>query len=336
MMNKLLLGFALSACAGSWGHGFSLPQPEPYFNAMSPIFAYDPAYGALLGLAWFSYPTGEVTEATTTKDLSLVARFGPHGSLSYSQANPEFRGRWGYQANLGINNFYDYTTIPGSNEIDQKLAQLSLNGLFKVQYHLADALHLYSGPSVEWQNHETEGTQYSSYLTSGFVFDKRDNSINSQNGFYIEHAIDAMLPALTSDTDTFGVRLSHDSRGFYSVATGHTFALRGLAELSLGEGFESNVGGSELLRGYLAGQHSAPLMLATQAEYRFPIWSFIRGVTFVEAADLIDQENHQFLTTAGLGFRFGLPPDQSISVRWDLAVNDSGEWLSYVNFNQVF
>jgi outer membrane protein assembly factor BamA len=335
-MNKLFLGLALSACAGSWGHGFSLPQPEPYFNAISPIFAYDPAYGPLLGLAWFSYPTGEVAKATTTKDLSLVTRFGPHGALSYSQANPELKGRWGYQSQVGINNFYNYTTIPGSNEIDQKLAQLSLDGLFKVQYQLSDTLHLYSGPSIEWQHHEAEETQYSTFLTSGFVFDKRDNSINSQNGYYIDHTIDVMHPSLTSDTETAGMRLKHDSRVFYSFMHNQTLAIRGLAEASIGDGFASHIGGSELLRGYLAGQYSAPIMLATQTEYRFPIWSFIRGVTFVEAADLINDGKHQRLASAGFGFRFGLPPDQSMSIRWDLAVNDKGEWLSYVNFNQVF
>lgn len=335
-MKTLIAALAISLSALCAGQGFAIAKPEPYFTAMSPIFGYDPAYGTLIGLAWFSYPTGQDNSATTYKDLNLVTRIGPNGALNYGQRNQQVNGGWGYDIRFGLNNFYEYQTTPGSNEIAQTFNQLSLDSAMKATYQLTEKWSAYAGTINQWTSHEKDGQRTKNYLTSGLILDTRDHQLNSHRGVFVSQSVNLMPRDFCSYCETTSIQFKTDARAFVPLSERHTLALRTLVETANQGGLNSSVGGSELLRGYLAGQHTAPAMLAAQAELRFPIWSFIQGVTFLEAATLIDDKDREELASAGLGFRFGLPPDQSMSVRWDNAVNAHGQWLSYINFNQVF
>jgi outer membrane protein assembly factor BamA len=317
-------------------NGFPLPTPSPYFTAVSPIFGYDPAYGTLLGLAWFSYPTGDVEEASTERSMNFVARLGPHGSLNYNEKNSDWQGNWGYQYSAAVNNFYDYETLDNTNEIVSQSDQISLDASAHALLNLNEHWHTFVGPTVSTQKKKNITATASGYFSFGFVRDSRDNTVNSHSGSYVSQTINYQPSSLTTRTDSQSAQLKTDIRLFLPLSERSTFALKSIAETSFGDGFNSSIGGSEFLRGYLAGQYEAPTLLGTQLELRFPVWSFISAVAFTEAANLISSDSQELFSTAGLGFRFGLPPDQTMSVRWDNAVNDKGQWLSYVNFNQVF
>ena len=326
----------VSGATGVAAAPFSVPKPTPYFTAVSPIFGYDPAYGTLLGVAWFSYPTGAVDSAQTRKDLNLVMRMGPHGAVSYQQQMPNLIGDWGWDYRLSLNNFYDYTTAEQSTEILSESAQLTLAASTKARRHLSETTELYVGPAAHWQwQEQAEGTRQS-HLFTGITYDRRDNPINSHQGYRLNADLKYQAPAMTNLHQENSLQLTLDARYFVPVFAQQTVAVHAQLQGAHNQGFRSEAGGSELLRGYLGSQFTGEAMAAAQMEYRFPIWRFIRGVTFVDAVSLWNDHKSQSYKTAGAGLRFGLPPDQSMSVRFDIAVNDHGEWLSYVNFNQVF
>jgi outer membrane protein assembly factor BamA len=314
---------------------FSPPKPAPYFQAVSPIFGYDPAYGSLIGVAWFSYPTGEVESEQTRTDVNLVMRFGPHGSLSFHQQRPNLTETFGLYVGIGINNFYDYETAANSAEILNTSNQLTLSGFLTLRKPLTD--HLEARIGVHGKTNQTEfDTTNNGYLKTGLVLDARDNATNSHQGYYANLNFRFQPEWATNQSKASSAQLSLDTRLFLPINERSTVALRTLAQTSKGDGLLSQIGGSELLRGYLGGQFSGQHLFAAQSEVRFPLWSFINGVIFAETARVFQQAETLQLQSSGLGLRFGLPPDQSMSVRLDIALNDHGQWQSYVNFNQVF
>ena len=330
IISCLLLGSA-------WGNSaFPLPKPEPYFSAISPIFAYDPAYGALIGAAWFSYPTGQVDNATVNKDLNVVTRFGPHGALSYQQTMPDFNRHFGLDASFGINNFFDYETSSSRAEIESTSEQLSVHSAFKIRRRIAPKIELFTGAegSVQWQESESRNSHLNS--VTGLRWDSRNDALNTTRGTFIESSFRYLPAAFDTESGSSSWIWANDARLFLPFVGDSSFAFRQLTETSQGDSLRASAGGPELLRGYLGDQFDSASMLAGQAEYRFPIWSFIRGVTFYDVAWMIESQSDQTYQSAGFGFRFGLPPDQSISVRWDNAVNGAGQWQSIVNFNHVF
>ena len=96
------------------------------------------------------------------------------------------------------------------------------------------------------------------------------------------------------------------------------------------------MGGDSVLRGYVSDRFTADRYALLQQEIRFPIWGYVRGVAFAEAATLHHKNTWYSPYTYGAGLRFGLPPDGKMSVRVDIAQNDEGESNLYVNFNHIF
>jgi len=316
---------------------FNLPKPTPYFKAVSPIFGYDPAYGTLLGLAWFSYPTGEVEQAKTRKSLNLVLRFGPHGAVSYQQQMPELFGPVGLDFRLSANNFYDYDVQESDSTISNTYDQISVMGEIKLRYQINPKWQGYAGPHFDWQTHEQHNDDVSSgYGFIGIQRDSRDDKSNGHKGSLTTAEIKFQSGLMNSDSEQSSVQIRADGRWFIPLTERQTLAVHALAESSTGPGFVSEAGGSELLRGYFGQQFSSEHMLAGQLEYRFPVWRFIKGVTFIDTVNLFENDEADYHASAGLGFRFGLPPDQSMSVRWDIGFNEQGHVQTYVNFNQVF
>ncbi len=335
MKRKIAIMIAAVAISTS-AAPFSLPKPTPYFTAVSPIFGYDPAYGTLVGVAWFSYPTGQVDTAKTRRDLNLVMRLGPHGALNYQQQTPHLFGDWGWDYGVSLNNFYEYTTAKNANEILTESSQFTLSADTKIRRHFGEHAELYAGPAAHWQTLETGLDTASSYLFTGISYDQRDNPVNSHRGYRLNTELKYQAPAMNNQLDEHSLQLTFDGRYFVPLSQQQTLAFHALIQGSHNQGFNSDAGGSELLRGYLGGQLSGDKMMAGQVEYRFPIWRFIRGVTFIDTVSFLDDDQTRHYQSAGAGLRFGLPPDQSMSVRLDAAVNNNGEWLSYINFNQVF
>jgi outer membrane protein assembly factor BamA len=336
-MTRFLGILFVCLCTGALASPFKVPTPEPYFTAISPIFGYDPAYGTLAGVAWFQYPSGEVADAKTRQELMLVMRFGPHGTLSYHRNKPESFNNLGLDFSIGINNFYSYDTVDNSSEIDSTYDQLSLKGEVKLELPFDDRWKGYTGINGQWQEDEREPTTQSAVWLVGSTWDARNDSLNARSGHFFRTQLNLQPSFMTSEsTDSLSAQLATDGRWYFPIGDQSTVAVHALAEASVGEGLQSSVGGSELLRGYLGGQFTSQHLLAGQAEYRFPVWHFIKGVAFVDAANLINSDKTEYYSAVGAGLRFGVPPDQSMSVRLDVAVNDQGEMQMYVNFNQVF
>ena len=330
-LTPALLILVLSALLGVCNPAHS----QPYSHAISPVFGYDPAYGTLIGAAWFAYPSGENATVTDRKSLNLTMRFGPHGAFAFQHEQPELGRGWGLDYGFAADNFFQYETENDSTEILSTQDQLTLTADLRLRRSLTETISLYAGPYVETQWLDDRRNSQA-YLASGLTLDTRDDPVNSHRGLYAQTEIRWQPHQLTSEFNDDSGQLRADLRGFLPVTAQSTLALRAIAQTSEGPGLLSQIGGADLLRGYLGGQFEADRLAAAQTELRFPIWRFIRGVTFYEWAQFHSSDRWLTRQSGGLGFRFGLPPDQTMSVRWDIAVNDQQQWQSFVSFNQVF
>lgn len=335
MKNQILVLLLCGCLSVAMASPFSPPTPDPYFQAISPIFGYDPAYGTLLGVAWFSYPTGDVADEQTRTDLNLVMRFGPHGAFSIQQQRPKLTNVFGLNAGFGVNNFYEYETAINSTEILSTSDQLSVNGYLTLRKPFAENFEMQLGAHAKTK-HQAHQFSTAGYVKTAIVLDMRDNPVNSHEGLFTDLNLKVQPAWAINQSDSGSTQLTLDARWFVPVSNQHTLALRSLLQTAKGDGLVSQVGGSELLRGYLGGQFEGQHLVAAQSEFRFPVWNFIKGVAFAESARVFQVSDTLQLQSAGLGLRFGLPPDHSMSVRLDIAVNDYGQWQSFVNFNQVF
>lgn len=335
MKHAMILTSALLFSPVALSAPFSIPQPIPYFSAVSPIFGYDPAYGSLLGIAWFSYPTGEVPEAMTHTQLNVIARLGLHGSASFSQQRPKQWGNVGWDYSFGLNNFFDYSTTGGSTLITEQSEQVTLATQQILRFPLTQQWQLFSGANANHKWVEDNNTEYQADVFTGVRLDSRNNPYNPSTGLFIENSVHVQPASFNNQVDALGLQWRADARLFASPFSNQVIALRLVAELANDAGLVSQAGGSELLRGYLGDQFNGSKLYSAQAEYRLPIWSFISGVAFTDSA-LIGDSSLAYYSSQGVGLRFGLPPDQSMSVRLDVARNQLGEFNSYVSFNQVF
>ena len=241
------------------------PKPEPYLRAFSPVFGYDPAYGTLLGLAWFSYPSGQIPQETARKNLNLVMRIGPHGSVSYAHQQPDFSDSFGLDYALSANNFFDYETGPDSTEILSTQEQQTLSGDIRLRRALSDPLEMFAGPHIEsrWQ---AAKNHWQGYVYGGLQRDQRDDPVNSDQGTFVQTELRWQPPALNNSQTTASWQWRNDARWFIPVRSEQTLALRALAHVGSGPALNSRLGGSEILRGYLGGQFEADTLVAGQAD----------------------------------------------------------------------
>ena len=90
----------------------------------------------------------------------------------------------------------------------------------------------------------------------------------------------------------------------------------------------ATIGGDRLLRGYARSRYLAKNVVATQAEYRFPVWRRFSMVAFTGVGDVFDKtadlELDKLKYTIGTGLRFALNPEEKINIRVDAGYGREG------------
>ena len=96
------------------------------------------------------------------------------------------------------------------------------------------------------------------------------------------------------------------------------------------------LGGQDLVRGVRRNMFRDNVMMALQAEFRFPIWRFIRFHVFAGIGDVYNTDHWHWATPKvgyGLGLRVGIN-DAKINVRFDIARNNIyKEWNTWESYS---
>jgi len=185
---------------------------------------------------------------------------------------------------------------------------------------------------------------YNGFVTSGFglvyLFDSRNNVINSNRGAYLEISTLACNPTFGSQY-TFN-NLSIDARKFVPVGRGQVLAFQGLLNHNQGDvpwRQTAAMGGFSMMRGYYLGRHRDKNYLAFQAEYRLHIYKFF-GMAFFAATGQVAPEMEkikasEFKFAGGTGFRFQVDKKERVNLRFDIGYG-GGQPGYYLTIGEAF
>lgn len=331
----------------------SVSWAEPSTKVTVPIYAYDPTLGNIIGAALFMYPAENVfntqPESPEYHEYYVVGSVGGKGDPAMA-LDANFLKKDVYQTldltlKTSASNFYSLEVESNEDDADtwiQDNNNLSLGAEGAVPV-IGD---IESFASVTWtwkditDSERTLPDDTESHYTdfsAGVQWDTRNNLYNTTDGWFVRAGGSWAPEALATEKEwdsTTG--LFTEGRIYFPLQYQSSTATRLMWASKEGNIWDHELGGGELLRGYEGGRFRADNFIAGQQEVRFPVWRFIKGVAFVEAAQFEYDGQDYSAATAGGGLRFGLPPDQTISIRVDLAVTDQGESNIYVNFNQAF
>ncbi|MFC1611041.1 BamA/TamA family outer membrane protein [Myxococcota bacterium] len=173
------------------------------------------------------------------------------------------------------------------------------------------------------------------------VWDNRDNNLATYRGG--RHGLKAIFyhGALGSAQDFSAFEV--DSRHFFQLFGEHVLALQLLARFKTGDvpaARISKLGGEVMLRGFFAGRFNARHLIATQAEYRFPIWWRFRGAAFLGVGRVANRLSRFVLAdlkvAGGAGLRYALIPEDRANLRLDVGYTNTGDLNFYFVFAEAF
>jgi hypothetical protein len=188
------------------------------------------------------------------------------------------------------------------------------------------------------------GSEDGSVIGAGLLLtrDTRNNTIFPSGGSY--HQVSATLFGgwLGSSYD-FGEYVL-DLRKYMSPVEGHVLAVRALGQWTSGTApfdLMPQLGGDVLLRGYYQGRFRDRQLLASQVEYRAPIWWRVGLVGFAGAGQVApslgDFTWSGFKVSAGGGVRVNLDPQSGLNIRADYGwAFDTKSGGFYINIGEAF
>jgi outer membrane protein assembly factor BamA len=172
------------------------------------------------------------------------------------------------------------------------------------------------------------------------LFDNRDNEYAPTNGVFANVDFLNFEDWLGSDnnynsTDTI-------VNTYWSFEAEHILAFRFRWRTTSGDvpfSGQSQFGGIDL-RAYPTGKYRGAGMLAGQLEYRFPIYTRLRGVAFAGTGRVYGEDltlgANQVLPSGGGGIRFLLLEDRELLVGLDVAFGRFGNRGVYFSFGEAF
>jgi len=181
-------------------------------------------------------------------------------------------------------------------------------------------------------------------LTTGLglllTWDNRDNMFYPTDGEFYKASLLVYSKIFGSDLDF--TKLTIDLRNFYALGAKHVFALQVYGDLSWGDTpfqMMPALGGSDILRGYYKGRYRDKMMICAQAEYRFPIYKWLKGAAFASAGDVApDIETFDISKSKvsyGAGLRARVNP-VNVHLRFDVAFTRDREPAFYFTASEAF
>ncbi|GIV34396.1 MAG: membrane protein [Chitinophagales bacterium] len=183
------------------------------------------------------------------------------------------------------------------------------------------------------------------YVASGAgiaaFYDSRDNSMFPFRGWYLTFSNHFYPRWLGSDYAFTNFKV--DARGYFNPFRSHVIAVQALCSFHLGNPpfkMMSLLGGVETMRGYYAGRYRDRHLIATQVEWRFPVYWRFMGVAFIGAGDVAntfhDFALNRIKYAMGAGLRFTLDAAERINLRFDVAFTLDGSRGFYLQLGEAF
>ena len=172
-------------------------------------------------------------------------------------------------------------------------------------------------------------------------YDTRDTMYYPHKGMFFKAAVTHYEKALGSTARM--TYLQADLRQFISLPKDIIFAWQFKTEWALSDDvaaipFQSlpTLGGQDLVRGVRRNMFRDNAMMALQAEFRFPIWRFIRLHAFAGIGDVYNTDNWKWATPKigyGIGLRMCIH-SAKINLRFDIARNNIyKEWNTLESYS---
>jgi outer membrane protein assembly factor BamA len=332
-----------------------------------PILTRQPETGWLAGIGMdYYFKPRDTAIAAITRPSYLYA------SITYSQLNQlqtDFQwqvftpgNKWFLKGQLGFINFYDRFWGIGNETPESNLSEYTFNrtrvqlrGMRQVTKSLYvgaiwqsdwyyDVDWFQKNASVNIDSIPGTGDNRLIGLGPSLLYDSRDNPYAPWNGWYAELQSTFFVPALGSEFAF--TRVMADVRKYIPLGgrPNHLLALQSIFNFSIGETIPfremGRLGSPMIMRGYFNGRFKDRHMGEAQAEYRFPIWTIVSGAAFVSGGrvaqtpgELFEGKYHY---SYGLGTRVTVNKKQRISVRLDIARNETGNNEFYARFFEAF
>lgn len=162
-----------------------------------------------------------------------------------------------------------------------------------------------------------------------FLLDSRDNVSYAGNGMLLEVSGYRFGSLLGGDFDYSNYNVNFSK--YFTLKPNHILASNTVLTINTDEVpfmRMATIGGDRLLRGYARSRYMARNVIATQAEYRFPVWRRFSMVAFTGIGDVFDNtadlEFDKLKYTVGTGLRFALNPEEKINIRVDAGYGREG------------
>ncbi len=272
--------------------------------------------------------------------------------------------KWYLYSNLNIRNYPDYFYGIGSNwqGIEEAYTSQVVSVLLQPQY--AVMKNLYVGPCLSgrfervkthFSSPESEANVYALYGRAGWspyaqtslgvvaTFDNRDNSFYPYRGSYAKLTATASVAGWAS---TYSLQqVTADLRHYFPLFKQHVLAVQLQFDGIFGRKgipFQMlpTLGGRDLLRGFREEMYKGNLMMAAQAEYRFPIFWRFKGAVFCATGEVFDSSAFRMSDKMKLAYGIGVRcrvNDARVHVRFDLAKSNYMDKLQfYITATEAF
>jgi hypothetical protein len=208
------------------------------------------------------------------------------------------------------------------------------------QYVKVSNVRFSRGGDLDTGHVSGSGGSQTSGVGLDFLYDSRDNIINAYKGLFVEASCVTNQKGLGGDH--FFNNYTLDVRDFINLGGRKVLALQGVVNYNVGDvPFRqmAEIGGDMIMRGYYFGRFRDKLMLAAQAEYRFPVWRSIGLTAFVAGAELqplFEDVNWKDIHyTAGLCLRIMINKKERLNIGVDSGIGKETNGL-YFNSGEAF
>jgi hypothetical protein len=211
----------------------------------------------------------------------------------------------------------------------------------RAEYHAWDLIS--SDPRGEFAGGGVPGQDSSEVLGGGLLmdWDTRDRRYQPTAGFRLQGFALSFVDQLGADHRFSAYNL--EWRGYHGLGDGHVLATQAFCYAALDDPpfwRLAELGGRHHSRGYRQGRYRDRTMVASQLEWRFPLFAALRGVVFGGVAtvtnDFASLQSRYLRPTLGTGFRYVVGAGgKSIPIRVDVAMGTYGV-QGYLGIGEAF
>jgi hypothetical protein len=252
---------------------------------------------------------------------------------------------WGL-GNSTLNSDVEAYTIGQFDLYPQLLREIREHLFVGVGYEFQNVYHFeYDSESGEslFDTQDIAGRNGSKISGTGMIFmwDSRSNAFSSTKGFYFQYFNNFYRTGIGSDYN-FTIH-SMDIRKYFGLKKSRSIAIQLVMTAATGTIPIRNMsimGSDSYMRGYYQGRFQDRTMIATQCEFRTPVYKRF-GVVMFAGLGKVGAGIHETFTTlsfkpsVGAGIRYAISKKERLNLRFDGGFGNKS-YGSYLNFGEAF